>query len=79
MGKPLWLLLPWQSDWRWMQDRQDSPWYPQARLFRQSSPHNWPELIHRVAQQLRLLRPAQPNPQAGDRPTAAARPPISPV
>jgi len=79
MGKPLWLLLPWQSDWRWMQDRQDTPWYPQARLFRQSSPHNWPELIHRVAQQLRLLRPAQPNPQAGDRPTAAARPPSSPV
>ena len=54
MGKPLWLLLPWQSDWRWMQDRLDTPWYPQARLFRQSSPHNWPELIHRVSTELHL-------------------------
>lgn len=52
LGKPLWLLLPWQSDWRWMQDRLDTPWYPQARLFRQSSPRNWPELIQRVACQL---------------------------
>ena len=54
MGKPLWLLLPWQSDWRWMQDRLDTPWYPQARLFRQSSPHNWPELIHRISAELQL-------------------------
>jgi tetratricopeptide (TPR) repeat protein len=53
LGKPLWLLLPWQSDWRWMQGRLTTPWYPQARLFRQSSPHNWPELIDRVARQLR--------------------------
>jgi hypothetical protein len=54
MGKPLWLLLPWQSDWRWMQHRLDTPWYPQARLFRQASPHNWPELIDRVTRELRL-------------------------
>ena len=52
LGKPLWLLLPWQSDWRWMQDRLDTPWYPTARLFRQSSPGNWTELIHRVAAEL---------------------------
>jgi tetratricopeptide (TPR) repeat protein len=52
LGKPLWLLLPWQSDWRWMQDRPDTPWYPTARLFRQSSPNNWPELINRVAREL---------------------------
>jgi hypothetical protein len=54
LGKPLWLLLPCQSDWRWMQDRLTTPWYPTARLFRQSSPHNWPELIGRVAAELRL-------------------------
>jgi len=48
LGKPLWLLLPWQSDWRWGQDLPTTPWYPQARLFRQSSPGNWPELIGRV-------------------------------
>jgi tetratricopeptide (TPR) repeat protein len=53
LGKPLWLLLPWQSDWRWMQGTPDTPWYPTARLFRQSSPNNWPELIHRVTVELR--------------------------
>jgi hypothetical protein len=56
MGKPLWLLLPWQSDWRWMQNRPDTPWYPQARLFRQSSPNNWPELISRIATELHSLQ-----------------------
>jgi tetratricopeptide (TPR) repeat protein len=55
MGKPFWLLLPWQSDWRWMQEMETTPWYPTARLFRQSSPHNWPELIDRVALELRLV------------------------
>ena len=54
MGKPLWLLLPWQSDWRWMQNRLDTPWYPQARIFRQSSPHNWPDLIRRVDAELQV-------------------------
>jgi tetratricopeptide (TPR) repeat protein len=55
LGKPLWLLLPWQSDWRWMQDRLTTPWYPAARLFRQSSPNNWPELIHRVRHELETI------------------------
>ena len=52
MGKPLWLLLPWQSDWRWMQAPPTTPWYPTARLFRQSSSNNWPELIQRVIQEI---------------------------
>jgi tetratricopeptide (TPR) repeat protein len=52
LGKPLWLLLPWQSDWRWMQNSLTTPWYPHARLFRQSSPNNWPELIQRIAREL---------------------------
>jgi len=54
LGKPLWLLLPWQSDWRWMQQTLTTPWYPTARLFRQSSLDNWPELLHRVAAELSL-------------------------
>jgi tetratricopeptide (TPR) repeat protein len=49
LGKPLWLLLPWQSDWRWMQQISTTPWYPTARIWRQSSPNNWPELINRIA------------------------------
>ena len=53
LGKPLWLLLPWQSDWRWMQDRVTTPWYPTARLFRQASPYNWLELLDRVAGEFR--------------------------
>jgi tetratricopeptide (TPR) repeat protein len=56
LGKPLWLLLPWQSDWRWMQHMLTTPWYPHARLFRQSSLGNWPELLDRVAHQLQDWR-----------------------
>jgi Flp pilus assembly protein TadD len=52
MGKPVWLLLPFEAEWRWMTARNDSPWYPTMRLFRQSSPGNWQELIERVARQL---------------------------
>jgi Tetratricopeptide repeat len=55
LGKPLWLLLPWQSDWRWMQDIPTTPWYPTARIFRQSTLNNWPELIHRVTGELRAF------------------------
>jgi tetratricopeptide (TPR) repeat protein len=52
MGKPLWLLLPWQSDWRWMQKRETTPWYPQARLFRQRAAGEWGELVGRVKAEL---------------------------
>jgi hypothetical protein len=48
MGKPVWILLPALADWRWMQDRETTPWYPTARLFRQHAPGDWPELLERV-------------------------------
>ena len=42
LGKPTWVLLPANPDWRWLLDRSDSPWYPNtSRLFRQSDPGNW--------------------------------------
>ena len=41
MGKPVWLLLPHAPEWRWLGTRGDSPWYPNARLFRQPEPGNW--------------------------------------
>lgn len=41
MGKPVWLLLPWAADWRWLTDRTDSPWYPTMRIFRQPRPGDW--------------------------------------
>jgi len=48
MGKLVWILLPYKSDWRWLSDRDDSPWYPTARLFRQDDMHSWKNLIARV-------------------------------
>ena len=41
MGVPVWILLPWCSEWRWLRHRTDSPWYPTARLFRQPGPNDW--------------------------------------
>jgi hypothetical protein len=49
---PLWLLLPFAPDWRWMRERADSPWYPSARLFRQSARGDWPSVVQRVVSAL---------------------------
>jgi tetratricopeptide (TPR) repeat protein len=50
MGKPVWVLLSSVSDWRWMIGREDSPWYPGMRLFRQQRPGDWPGVLQRVAE-----------------------------
>jgi Flp pilus assembly protein TadD len=55
MGKPVWTLLPYLPEWRWMLDRDNSPWYPTMRLFRQQSPGDWSGVISRVAQTLENL------------------------
>jgi ADP-heptose:LPS heptosyltransferase len=55
MGKAVWILLPFAADFRWMADREDSPWYPTAKLFRQQRPGDWPEVIERVAALVREL------------------------
>jgi Flp pilus assembly protein TadD len=52
LGKPVWLLLPKPPDFRWLLDREDSPWYPTMRLFRQQSRGNWEEVMRRVAESL---------------------------
>jgi len=49
MGKPVWILLPFASDWRWLHDRDDSPWYPSARLFRQPSYGDWRSVSAQLA------------------------------
>jgi hypothetical protein len=55
LGKPVWTLLPFAPDWRWMLDREDSPWYPTMRLFRQPAPGDWASVIKRVAEELKAL------------------------
>jgi tetratricopeptide (TPR) repeat protein len=48
LGKPTWILIAHRSDWRWLRDREDSPWYSSVRLFRQKSPGDWQEVMGRV-------------------------------
>jgi len=55
LGKPVWLLLPYVPDWRWLLDRDDSPWYPTMRLFRQARRGDWDEVVARVARELGLI------------------------
>jgi tetratricopeptide (TPR) repeat protein len=52
MGKPVWMLLTFVPDWRWLLDREDSPWYPTMRLFRQSVRGEWDDVVKRVAEAL---------------------------
>jgi len=49
LGKPVWLLLPYDPDWRWLLQRQDSPWYPTMKLYRQVQPHDWSAVLTQVA------------------------------
>jgi tetratricopeptide (TPR) repeat protein len=61
LGKPMWVLLPFSADWRWLRDRSDSPWYPTARLFRQAAPGDWHSVATQVAEALRELREPHPS------------------
>ncbi|MEO6444776.1 MAG: tetratricopeptide repeat protein, partial [Gemmatimonadaceae bacterium] len=55
LGRPTWLLLPHVTDFRWMLERNDSPWYPSMRLFRQPVPRDWESVFAEVAEALRTL------------------------
>jgi hypothetical protein len=55
LGARVWTLLAHEADWRWMEERSDSPWYPGMRLFRQPSPGAWHQVIAEVAGHLRRL------------------------
>lgn len=55
LGLPLWVALPFSADWRWMTGRDDSPWYPTARLFRQPTPGDWSSVTGRMAAELSVL------------------------
>lgn len=55
LGKPVWTLLSYDADWRWLLERNDSPWYPSMRLYRQASLGDWGPVIEEVAHDLRNL------------------------
>ena len=55
LGKPVWVLLPFSPDFRWLLDREDSPWYPTARLFRQPRFGDWDSVLARVKEELESL------------------------
>ncbi|MCG2594735.1 tetratricopeptide repeat protein [Ramlibacter sp. XY19] len=52
LGRPVWILLVHVPDWRWLRDREDSPWYPTARLFRQDATRQWGPVLERVRSEL---------------------------
>lgn len=56
LGVPVWTLLQAEADWRWMEGRDDSPWYPTMRLFRQERRDDWAPVIARVAGELGTMR-----------------------
>ena len=58
LARPVWTLLPFEADWRWMLNRDDTPWYPTMRLFRQPRPGDWTSVIAAVAQSLRKAAPS---------------------
>jgi ADP-heptose:LPS heptosyltransferase len=59
LGCPTWILLPYVPDWRWLLDRNDSPWYPTVRLFRQSETRDYAPVLDRVRSELLSLIAAQ--------------------
>jgi hypothetical protein len=53
LGIPVWLMLQYAADWRWMTDRSDSPWYPSMRIFRQPRPGAWGDVVDSIREGLR--------------------------
>jgi hypothetical protein len=56
LNRPAWVMLPFISEWRWLTEREDSPWYPSVRLFRQQSAADWAGVVRRMGEALRQLR-----------------------
>jgi len=80
LGKTVWTLLPHAPDWRWMRDRNDSPWYPTMRLIRQSQPGDWPSVFSQAADLLQRLTGTQKQPPAPQKPrTPTPLPTIIPI
>ncbi len=78
LGRPVWVVLPFAADWRWLRDREDSPWYPTLRLFRQERPGDWPGVMQGVAAAM-LERPVPAGFQVGTRKEARLERQAAPV
>jgi len=55
LGKPVWLMLARVPDWRWFREREDTPWYPSMRLFRQTDTGTWDPVVSRIQKALKVL------------------------
>jgi hypothetical protein len=55
LGRPVWVMLSFVHDWRWLQNRGDSPWYPSVKLFRQDAPNDWSGVTRAIAADLANL------------------------
>ena len=58
LGKPVWVALPYAPDWRWFLGREDTPWYPTMRLFRQTHPGDWDGVFRRIGRELAVFADA---------------------
>ena len=56
LAVPVWVALPFLPDWRWLLEREDSPWYPSMRLFRQRRLGDWPDVFSRICSALKHFR-----------------------
>jgi hypothetical protein len=61
LGAPVWVALQYSPNWRWLLDRDDSPWYPTMRLFRQTKFGDWPAVFNRIAQAVQTRRAEWPD------------------
>src|SRR5262249_55297432 len=55
LGRPTWVMLPYLPDWRWLLDRDDSPWYPTVRLFRQDSTRDYARVVEAIRTELKAM------------------------
>ncbi len=60
LGKPVWVMMPTPADWRWLLEREDSPWYPTMRMFRQPRPGEWTSVINTVVQAAAAMQKSKP-------------------
>ena len=63
LGRPVWIALKYLPDWRWMTDSEDTPWYPTARLFRQTRRDDWQEVFERITAELARVAAGSGGPQ----------------